>query len=143
MYRLDDGLKNLIDLGKDQGYLTFSQVNTYLPDGYTPHEKEMVLDMDGHYSLYFRAIQNAKNVNTTLRACNKIEVNNNTKTSGELHLWIKSNYNNKVAFNKALVWLSPTKAFHCFSIQFSQHPGIPHRKRHLWCRCCGVHWLRL
>ena len=39
MYRLDDGLKNLIDLGKDQGYLTFSQVNNYLPDEAVNPEK--------------------------------------------------------------------------------------------------------
>ena len=39
MYRLDDGLKNLIELGKDQGYLTFSQVNNYLPDEAVNPEK--------------------------------------------------------------------------------------------------------
>ena len=39
MYRLDDGLRNLIELGKEQGYLTFSQVNNYLPDEAVNPEK--------------------------------------------------------------------------------------------------------
>ena len=32
MHRLDETLKGLIGIGKKQGYLTFSQVNDYLPD---------------------------------------------------------------------------------------------------------------
>ena len=32
MYRLDDGLRNLIETGLKQGHLTFSQVNDFLPD---------------------------------------------------------------------------------------------------------------
>ncbi len=32
MHRLDEGLKDLIELGKTQGFLTFTQVNDYLPD---------------------------------------------------------------------------------------------------------------
>lgn len=32
MHRLDDSLNKLIDQGKKQGFLTFSQVNAYLPD---------------------------------------------------------------------------------------------------------------
>jgi RNA polymerase primary sigma factor len=39
VYRLDDGLNNLIELGKEQGYLTFSQVNDYLPDEAVNPEK--------------------------------------------------------------------------------------------------------
>src|SRR5436305_5157865 len=30
--KLDEGLKTLIEAGKDKGYLTYSQVNDYLPD---------------------------------------------------------------------------------------------------------------
>ena len=32
MHRLDESLNELIDTGKEQGFLTFSQVNAYLPD---------------------------------------------------------------------------------------------------------------
>ena len=32
MHRLDNGLKELIETGIQQGYLTYSQVNDYLPD---------------------------------------------------------------------------------------------------------------
>ena len=32
MYRLDQGLNQLIETGKQQGFLTFTQVNDYLPD---------------------------------------------------------------------------------------------------------------
>ena len=30
--KLDDGLKTLFDSGKRKGYLTFAQVNEFLPD---------------------------------------------------------------------------------------------------------------
>lgn len=39
MYRLDENLNKLIDLGKKQGYLTFTQVNDYLPDEAVNPEK--------------------------------------------------------------------------------------------------------
>ncbi|MFG0334519.1 MAG: RNA polymerase sigma factor RpoD [Maioricimonas sp. JB049] len=39
MHRLDDGLRELIALGKKQGYLTFTQVNDYLPDEAVSPEK--------------------------------------------------------------------------------------------------------
>ncbi len=39
MHRLDDHLKTLIDAGKEQGYLTFTQVNEYLPDEAVSPEK--------------------------------------------------------------------------------------------------------
>ena len=32
MEKLDEGLKTLLDLGKRRGFLTFDQVNDYLPD---------------------------------------------------------------------------------------------------------------
>ena len=32
MYRMDNGLSELVETGKKQGYLTFNQVNNYLPD---------------------------------------------------------------------------------------------------------------
>lgn len=32
MYRLDEGLRNLIETGLKQGHLTFFQVNSFLPD---------------------------------------------------------------------------------------------------------------
>ncbi|MBI2805254.1 MAG: RNA polymerase sigma factor RpoD [Planctomycetes bacterium] len=37
--KLDDGLKTLIDSGKKKGYLTYSQVNDYLPDDAVNPEK--------------------------------------------------------------------------------------------------------
>ncbi|MBI3822592.1 MAG: RNA polymerase sigma factor RpoD [Planctomycetes bacterium] len=37
--KLDDGLKTLIDSGKQKGYLTYSQVNEYLPDDAVNPEK--------------------------------------------------------------------------------------------------------
>src|SRR3982075_3429445 len=32
MEKMDEGLKSLLDLGKRRGFLTFDQVNDYLPD---------------------------------------------------------------------------------------------------------------
>src|SRR6204780_145045 len=37
--KIDDGLKALLDSGKDKGYLTYSQVNDYLPDDAVNPEK--------------------------------------------------------------------------------------------------------
>src|SRR2546425_4796131 len=37
--QLDEGLKTLIDSGKVKGYLTYSQVNEYLPDDAVNPEK--------------------------------------------------------------------------------------------------------
>src|SRR5437867_12516628 len=37
--KIDEGLKALLDSGKDKGYLTYSQVNDYLPDDAVNPEK--------------------------------------------------------------------------------------------------------
>src|SRR5947209_14505148 len=37
--KLDDGLKTLIESGKEKGYLTYTQVNEYLPDEAVNPEK--------------------------------------------------------------------------------------------------------
>src|SRR4051795_5524882 len=37
--KLDEGLKTLLESGKDKGYLTYSQVNDYLPDDAVNPEK--------------------------------------------------------------------------------------------------------
>src|SRR5262249_17459401 len=37
--KLDEGLKSLIDSGKEKGYLTYSQVNEFLPDDHVNPEK--------------------------------------------------------------------------------------------------------
>ena len=37
--KIDEGLKTLLDSGKDKGYLTYSQVNEYLPDDAVNPEK--------------------------------------------------------------------------------------------------------
>src|ERR1700751_5282979 len=37
--KLDEGLKTLIESGKEKGYLTYSQVNDYLPDDAVNPEK--------------------------------------------------------------------------------------------------------
>src|SRR5580704_4415023 len=39
MEKIDEGLKTLLDQGKEKGYLTFSQVNDYLPDDAVNPEK--------------------------------------------------------------------------------------------------------
>src|SRR5215468_1508494 len=39
MEKLDEGLKTLLDQGKEKGYLTFTQVNDYLPDDAVNPEK--------------------------------------------------------------------------------------------------------
>ena len=39
MYRLDSSLNQLIEKGRQQGFLTFSQVNAYLPDEAVNPEK--------------------------------------------------------------------------------------------------------
>ncbi len=39
MYRMDNGLSALVETGKKQGYLTFNQVNKYLPDEAVNPEK--------------------------------------------------------------------------------------------------------
>src|SRR6187200_2866372 len=37
--KLDEGLKTLIESGKEKGYLTYTQVNEYLPDDAVNPEK--------------------------------------------------------------------------------------------------------
>ena len=37
--KMDEGLKTLLDQGKEKGYLTYSQVNDYLPDDAVNPEK--------------------------------------------------------------------------------------------------------
>src|SRR5947208_11581482 len=37
--KIDEGLKALLESGKDKGYLTYSQVNDYLPDDAVNPEK--------------------------------------------------------------------------------------------------------
>ena len=39
MERTDDGLKTLLEQGKEKGYLTYGQVNDYLPDNAVNPEK--------------------------------------------------------------------------------------------------------
>src|ERR1700716_424615 len=39
MEKMDEGLKSLLDLGKRRGFLTFDQVNDYLPDEASSPEK--------------------------------------------------------------------------------------------------------
>src|SRR5436190_1101351 len=39
MEKIDEGLKNLVDTGKSKGYLTYDQVNDYLPDEAVTPEK--------------------------------------------------------------------------------------------------------
>jgi RNA polymerase primary sigma factor len=39
MEKIDEGLKNLVDTGKSKGYLTYDQVNDYLPDEAVSPEK--------------------------------------------------------------------------------------------------------
>ena len=39
MEKIDEGLKTLLDQGKEKGYLTFTQVNDYLPDDAVNPEK--------------------------------------------------------------------------------------------------------
>src|SRR5207302_2362985 len=39
MEKVDEGLKTLLESGKEKGYLTFSQVNDYLPDDAVNPEK--------------------------------------------------------------------------------------------------------
>src|SRR2546422_6741043 len=39
MEKIDDGLKVLLEQGKEKGYLTYSQVNEYLPDDAVNPEK--------------------------------------------------------------------------------------------------------
>src|SRR5215475_2927132 len=39
MEKIDDGLKALLEQGKDKGYLTYSQVNDYMPDDAVNPEK--------------------------------------------------------------------------------------------------------
>src|SRR5436305_4785912 len=48
--KLDEGLKTLIEAGKDKGYLTYSQVNDYLPDDAVNPEKldQLLLVLEEH-----------------------------------------------------------------------------------------------
>src|SRR5437016_855988 len=50
MEKMDEGLKALIDSGKDKGYLTYSQVNDYLPDDAVNPEKldQLLLVLEEH-----------------------------------------------------------------------------------------------
>jgi RNA polymerase primary sigma factor len=48
--KLDEGLKSLLDQGKEKGYLTYSQVNDYLPDDAVNPEKldQLLLVLEEH-----------------------------------------------------------------------------------------------
>ncbi|HEV3083129.1 MAG TPA: RNA polymerase sigma factor RpoD [Gemmataceae bacterium] len=48
--KMDEGLKTLLDSGKDKGYLTYSQVNDYLPDDAVNPEKldQLLLVLEEH-----------------------------------------------------------------------------------------------
>src|SRR3989442_9927366 len=48
--KLDEGLKALLESGKDKGYLTYSQVNDYLPDDAVNPEKldQLLLVLEEH-----------------------------------------------------------------------------------------------
>jgi RNA polymerase primary sigma factor len=48
--KIDEGLKALLDQGKDKGYLTFEQVNDYLPDGAADPDKidKLLLILEEH-----------------------------------------------------------------------------------------------
>jgi RNA polymerase primary sigma factor len=48
--KIDDGLKALLESGKDKGYLTYSQVNEYLPDDAVNPEKldQLLLILEEH-----------------------------------------------------------------------------------------------
>src|SRR6266478_135472 len=46
--KIDEGLKALLDSGKEKGYLTYSQVNEYLPDDAANPEKidQLLMDLE-------------------------------------------------------------------------------------------------
>src|SRR6202007_463622 len=48
--KVDEGLKTLLESGKDKGYLTYSQVNDYLPDDAVNPEKldQLLLVLEEH-----------------------------------------------------------------------------------------------
>src|SRR5437016_12281915 len=48
--KVDEGLKALLESGKDKGYLTYSQVNDYLPDDAVNPEKldQLLLVLEEH-----------------------------------------------------------------------------------------------
>src|SRR5207237_2468913 len=48
--KIDEGLKALLESGKDKGYLTYSQVNDYLPDDAVNPEKldQLLLILEEH-----------------------------------------------------------------------------------------------
>src|SRR5712691_4889461 len=48
--KIDEGLKALLESGKDKGYLTYSQVNDYLPDDAVNPEKldQLLLVLEEH-----------------------------------------------------------------------------------------------
>src|SRR2546425_3886560 len=50
MEKIDDGLKVLLEQGKEKGYLTYSQVNDYLPDDAVNPEKldQLLLVLEEH-----------------------------------------------------------------------------------------------
>src|SRR5262249_42279053 len=50
MDKLDEGLKSLLESGKEKGYLTYSQVNDYLPDDAVNPEKldQLLMVLEDH-----------------------------------------------------------------------------------------------
>ena len=48
--KVDEGLKALLEQGKEKGYLTYSQVNDYLPDDAVNPEKldQLLLVLEEH-----------------------------------------------------------------------------------------------
>src|SRR5438105_10401444 len=67
--KLDEGLKGLIESGKEKGFLTYSQVNEYLPDDAVNPEKldqllmlleEQGIDLIDEADIDERAVKNGK-----------------------------------------------------------------------------------
>ena len=59
MHRVDDNLKSLVEMGQSKGFLTFSQVNDYLPDeAVNPEKLDLLLMSLEEYGLEIRADEN-------------------------------------------------------------------------------------
>src|SRR5439155_26060223 len=81
--KVDEGLKALLDQGKEKGYLTYSQVNDYLPDDAVNPEKLdqllLVLEEQG-IELIDESEAEEREAGPTVR------VNGREETPGELDL---------------------------------------------------------
>ncbi|HCS55023.1 MAG TPA: RNA polymerase subunit sigma-70, partial [Planctomycetaceae bacterium] len=85
MHQLDDNLQQLIKSGRKQGYITFSQVNDYLPDeGVNPDKLDHLLHSLEELGMDIIPEKHVSKRKTELESAKKKKTSKNEKRSGDL-----------------------------------------------------------